>query len=43
MFIVPGMQHCRGGNGPTDVDQQLLESLVTWVEKDQAPPSVVGR
>jgi feruloyl esterase len=42
-FIVPGMLHCRGGSGPTDVDEQLLESLVTWVEKDQAPASVVAR
>jgi feruloyl esterase len=41
-FVVPGMLHCRGGTGPTDVDEQLLEALVGWVEKDKAPASVTA-
>jgi feruloyl esterase len=41
-FVVPGMLHCRGGNGPTDVDEQLHEQLVNWVEKGQAPASVTA-
>jgi feruloyl esterase len=42
LFVVPGMLHCRGGDGPTDVDEQLLESLVTWVENGNAPDSVTA-
>jgi feruloyl esterase len=41
-FIIPGMLHCRGGSGPTDADEQLLERLVTWVEKGEAPNSVTA-
>jgi feruloyl esterase len=39
-FVIPGMLHCRGGSGPTDADEQLLERLVAWVEKGEAPDSV---
>jgi feruloyl esterase len=41
-FAVPGLLHCRGGAGPTDLDERLLESLVAWVEKGQAPETVVA-
>jgi feruloyl esterase len=40
-FAVPGLLHCRGGDGPTDIDERLLEALIDWVEKGQAPVSVV--
>jgi feruloyl esterase len=41
-FVIPGMLHCRGGSGPTDADEQLLEKLVSWVEKGEAPDSVTA-
>lgn len=42
-FSIPGLLHCRGGVGPTAPDEELLEALVAWVEKGQAPESVVSR
>lgn len=45
-YTIPGLLHCRGGVGPTEVDftSRLLEELVAWVEKDEAPgPVVAGR
>ena len=41
VFTVPGLLHCRGGTGPTDVEDQLVEALVSWVEQGQAPDTVV--
>lgn len=41
-FAVPGFEHCRGGLGPTDPQEQLLEALIDWVEKDDAPSSVLS-
>lgn len=35
LFIEPGMGHCRGGDGPDQV--QWLTALENWVEKGQAP------
>ena len=40
-FAIPGMLHCAGGVGPTNADDRLLEALVAWVEKGEAPESVV--
>jgi feruloyl esterase len=42
-FFIPGMLHCRGGDGPSEVDGELLDALVAWVEKGEAPASVVAR
>ena len=54
LYMVPGMLHCRGGDG---VDQfgnagstqpigpatsDLLTSLTDWVEKGTAPKSIIG-
>lgn len=40
LFMVPGMNHCRGGPGPNNWDK--LDSLVEWVEKGKAPDFVVA-
>ena len=39
-FLVPGMYHCRGGY--IAYQQDLLGPMVFWVEKQQAPDSVVA-
>ncbi len=39
---VPGMWHCRGGTGPTDAPEQLLDALVTWVEKGTPPAGITA-
>lgn len=41
LFLIPGMGHCSGG-AATDA-WEGLESLVTWVEKNQAPQAIVAR
>lgn len=41
-YAVPGLQHCAGGPGPTDIDDRLLDALVAWVEKGQAPQEIVA-
>ncbi len=40
VFTVPGMNHCSGG--PTTDQFDFLTPLVAWVEKGQAPDSVLG-
>lgn len=35
LFMVPGMNHCRGGEGPNAFD--AVDALERWVEKGQAP------
>jgi hypothetical protein len=40
-YSIPGMRHCTGGEGPTDVDLPFLGALVTWVESGVAPEGVV--
>ncbi|HSG34979.1 MAG TPA: tannase/feruloyl esterase family alpha/beta hydrolase [Sphingomonadaceae bacterium] len=39
-YMVPGMMHCGGGNAFDQFD--LLGKIVDWVEKDEAPSSVVA-
>ena len=41
-YSIPGMQHCTGGEGPTDVDEPLLGALVAWVENGVAPEGIVA-
>jgi feruloyl esterase len=41
-FTVPGLWHCRGGSGPTDIDETMIESMANWVEKGVAPESAVA-
>jgi feruloyl esterase len=40
LFMVPGMQHCRGGPGPDTFD--ALASLEQWVEKGKAPEQIIA-
>jgi len=40
LFLVPGMLHCGGGEGPSTVDLQT--ALETWVEHARAPEAVLG-
>ena len=40
LFLVPGMEHCRGGPGPSSFD--ALPALVRWVEEGVAPDRIVA-
>ena len=40
LYLVPGMNHCSGGPATDQFD--MLTPLVDWVEKGQAPASVVA-
>lgn len=41
-FFVPGMYHCRGGEGsPTDSSRALLEAMQRWVEGGQRPSEIL--
>jgi hypothetical protein len=39
-FIVPGMQHCSGGEGAVAID--YLSYMEDWVERGQAPGKMIG-
>jgi feruloyl esterase len=38
LFLVPGMGHCGGGDGPASFD--MLSSLEQWVEQKKTPDSI---
>jgi feruloyl esterase len=38
LFMVPGMAHCSGGEGPNTFD--MVTALEQWVEKGQAPTKI---
>jgi Tannase and feruloyl esterase len=40
LFMVPGMAHCRGGDGTSSFD--MLGAMEQWVEKGQAPNRIVA-
>jgi feruloyl esterase len=40
LFLIPGMQHCYGGEGPFIVNPQA--ALEDWVEAGHAPDSLTG-
>lgn len=40
LFMVPGMNHCGGGPGPNTFD--AAAALAGWVEKKQAPDTLLG-
>ncbi|HEV8147472.1 MAG TPA: tannase/feruloyl esterase family alpha/beta hydrolase [Bryobacteraceae bacterium] len=40
LFMVPGMQHCSGGPGPSSFD--MLTALEQWVEHGVAPDRVIA-
>jgi feruloyl esterase len=41
LFLVPGMGHCRDGSAALD-QFNLIDPIVDWVEKGEAPQSVVA-
>jgi len=41
-YRIPGMGHCRGGTGPHDATDKMLEALIDWVEKGQAPQEIIA-
>ena len=40
LFMVPGMAHCSGGNGPDRHDP--VTAVIDWVEKGQAPDKMIA-
>ncbi len=54
LFMVPGMSHCSGGDGPNafgngtsngpviDADHDLLKALEGWVEQGSAPEKIIA-
>ena len=40
LFMLPGMNHCGGGEGPNTFDKMGV--LTDWVEKGKAPDSIVA-
>jgi Tannase and feruloyl esterase len=54
LFMVPGMAHCSGGDGPNafgngtnngpviDADHDLLKALERWVEQGVAPDKIIA-
>ena len=40
LFMVPGMQHCQGGPGPSKFD--MVSALERWVEHGTAPDQVLA-
>jgi feruloyl esterase len=38
LFMVPGMGHCRGGDGTDNFD--TMAALANWVEKGKAPEQI---
>jgi len=41
LYLLPGVHHCGGGEGPSLVD--FLTPMMAWVEGKQAPDSVLAR
>ena len=40
LFMVPGMAHCSGGDGPDDFDE--ITALEQWVEKGKPPDRIIA-
>ena len=40
LYMIPGMQHCSGGAGPSQFD--LRPAMEQWVEEGKAPQEVIG-
>jgi feruloyl esterase len=40
LFMVPGMGHCGGGEGPNSFD--MVGALDQWVEKSKAPEQIIA-
>jgi feruloyl esterase len=41
LFMVPGMGHCRGGDGPDSFD--TIATMERWREKGQTPMSMAAK
>ena len=41
LFMMPGVLHCRNGNGPDNVD--WFTAIADWVEHGRAPARVLAR
>jgi hypothetical protein len=41
LYLLPGMYHCNGGEGPTQVD--FMTPVMEWVEQGKAPQGIVAR
>ena len=41
LFMLPGVNHCAGGEGPSQVD--TLEAIDAWVESGKAPERLLAR
>jgi len=40
LFMAPGMEHCGGGDGPSDFD--TISPFELWVEKGKAPDRIIA-
>jgi feruloyl esterase len=40
LFMVPGMGHCGGGDGPNEFD--MVAALEQWREKGKAPTEIIA-
>ena len=40
LFMVPGMGHCGGGEGPNTFD--MVTTLEAWVEHDHVPDRIIA-
>jgi feruloyl esterase len=40
LFMVPGMQHCRGGEGPNQFN--VMGALERWKESSEPPAQIVA-
>lgn len=40
LFMMPGMNHCAGGEGPNTFDR--MKVIEDWVEKGQAPARITA-
>ena len=40
LFMVPGMGHCGGGDGPNEFD--MVTALEQWREKGKAPAEIIA-
>ncbi len=42
LFMVPGMNHCRGGDGTDQFEAPMLTALEQWVEHGRAPDRIIA-
>jgi feruloyl esterase len=41
LFLLPGVYHCEGGEGPVQTD--VLSAILDWVEQGKAPDALIMR